>query len=56
MSCFIGCTNREDIKKVDLNKVEEIKDTLQEPLRIKIGLIPEQDIRKMAARYGPLAE
>ncbi len=53
--CFFGCGNHEDIKKVDLNKREEIKND-QEPLRIKIGLIPEQDIRKMAARYGPLAE
>jgi len=28
---FVGCDNREDIKKVDLNKREEIKND-QEPL------------------------
>ncbi len=53
---FFGCDNREDIKKVDLKKTEEVKDITQVPPEIKIGLIPEQDIRKMAARYGPLAE
>lgn len=53
---FMGCNNNENIKKVDLNKIEEIKDTLQEPPRIKIGLVPEQDIRRMAQRYEPLAE
>jgi len=52
---FIGCNNREDIKKIDLNKTEEAKNK-QEPPRIKIGLVPEQDIQKMASRYGPLAE
>jgi phosphonate transport system substrate-binding protein len=52
---FIGC-GREEIKKVDLNKIEKIKNVTREPLRIKIGLVPEQDIRKMAARYEPLAE
>ena len=56
ISQFIGCSNNEDIKKVDLNKVEEIKDQPQEPLRIKIGLVPEEDISKMAERYQPLAE
>jgi len=50
----LSCGQKEDIKKVDLNKIEEIKDLNQEPLRIKIGLIPEQDIHKMAARYEPL--
>ncbi|MBI5144924.1 MAG: phosphate/phosphite/phosphonate ABC transporter substrate-binding protein [Candidatus Omnitrophica bacterium] len=53
---FAGCDYKEDIKKIDLSKIEEIKDFPQEPLRIKIGLIPEQDIRKMASRYEPLAE
>lgn len=52
---FVGC-DREDIKKVDLNKIEEIQDIAQGPLKLKIGLVPEQDIRKMAARYEPLAE
>lgn len=52
---FIGCTVREDIKKVDLSKVEEVKDD-QRLTRIKIGLVPEEDIRKLAARYEPLAE
>ncbi len=56
ISQFIGCANNEDIKKVDLNKIEEIKDHAQEPLRIKIGLVPEEDISKMAERYQPLAE
>lgn len=53
---FVGCERGEEIKKVDLNKIEEIKDVIREPERIKIGLVPEQDIRKMAARYEPLAE
>ncbi len=53
---FAGCDYKENAKKVDLNKIEEIKDIPQEPLKIKIGLIPEQDIRRMAARYEPLAE
>ncbi len=53
---FIGCTPKEDVKKVDLNKIEEIEESPKEPLEIKIGLVPEQDIRKMAARYEPLAE
>ncbi len=53
---FAGCGHKEDIKKVDLNKIEEVKNVSQEPLKIKIGLIPEQDIRTMATRYEPLAE
>ncbi|MDP3786057.1 MAG: phosphate/phosphite/phosphonate ABC transporter substrate-binding protein [Candidatus Omnitrophota bacterium] len=53
---FAGCEGREDIKKVDLDKIEKKEDVSKEPLKIKIGLIPEQDIRKMAARYEPLAE
>ncbi len=52
----IGCSNNEDIKKVDLTKTEEVKDTPGEPLGIKIGLVPVEDIRKMAARYEPLAK
>ena len=51
---FTGCS-RENIKRVDLNKTEEIKND-QEVIRLRIGLIPEQDIRKMAARYEPLAK
>lgn len=50
-----GCGNKENIKKVDLNKIEEIKTAPEEVLKISIGLIPEQDIRIMAARYEPLA-
>ncbi|HAZ10695.1 MAG: hypothetical protein A2047_02200 [Omnitrophica bacterium GWA2_41_15] len=53
---FIGCANNEDIKKVDLNKVEEMKGLPNESLRIRIGLVPEEDIRKMAQRYQPLVE
>ena len=53
---LVGCEGREDIKKVDLDKIEKKEDVPKEPLKIKIGLIPEQDIRKMAARYEPLAE
>ncbi|MDD5595967.1 MAG: phosphate/phosphite/phosphonate ABC transporter substrate-binding protein [Candidatus Omnitrophica bacterium] len=53
---FTGCGNKEEAKKVDLSKVEEIKNLPQEPLTLRIGLIPEQDIRKMAARYEPLAK
>lgn len=56
VSQFIGCANKEDIKKVDLNKIEEIKDQAREPLRIRIGLVPEEDIHKMAQRYQPLVE
>lgn len=52
---LIGCQNREEIKKVDLNKTEEIKEDIQELPQIRIGLIPEQDVRSMAARYEPLA-
>lgn len=54
--CFSGCGSKEDSKIVDLNNVEEIKEASQEPLTIKIGIIPEQDVRKMAERYQPLAE
>lgn len=53
---FAGCDRQKDVKKVDLNRTEEIKDILEKPSKIKIGLVPEQDIRKMAARYEPLAE
>ncbi|MDP2911667.1 MAG: phosphate/phosphite/phosphonate ABC transporter substrate-binding protein [Candidatus Omnitrophota bacterium] len=53
---FASCNRQRDIKKVDLNRTEEIKDIIKEPSKIKIGLVPEQDIRKMAARYEPLAE
>jgi len=53
---FSGCDRQRDVKKVDLNRTEEIKDILEKPSKIKIGLVPEQDIRKMAARYEPLAE
>jgi len=53
---FAGCGDKEDMKKIDLNKTEEIKDVFQNIGRLKIGLIPEQDIRKMAERYEPLAK
>lgn len=53
---FAGCGDREDMKRVDLNKTEEIKDAFQDAGKLKIGLIPEQDIRKMAERYEPLAK
>ncbi len=56
ISQFIGCSNNEDIKKVDLNQVEEIEGQPKESLRIRIGLVPEEDVRKMAERYQPLAE
>ena len=56
ISSSISCDYSSEVKKVDLSKVEEIKDKTQEVPRLKIGLIPEQDIRKMAARYEPLAE
>lgn len=64
LSCFIlsaifsfsGCDYKDDIKKVDLSKIKKIEDVRQEPSRVKIGLIPEQDIRKMAQRYQPLAQ
>lgn len=52
----IGCSNNEDIKKVDLTKTEEVKDSPIEPLKIRIGLIPVEDIREMAAKYEPLAK
>lgn len=52
----IGCSNNEDIKKVDLTKTEEVKDAPREPLGIRVGLVPVEDIRKMAARYEPLAK
>jgi phosphonate transport system substrate-binding protein len=53
---FIGCGNHKDIKKVDLNKIEKLEENQQPIKRIKIGLVPEQDIRQLAARYEPLAE
>jgi len=53
---FTSCEREADIKKVDLSRVEETKDTSQEYPEIKIGLVPEENIRKMAARYEPLAE
>jgi phosphonate transport system substrate-binding protein len=53
---LIGCGKHEGIKKVDLNKVIKETKNPQKPVKIKIGLIPEQDIRKMAARYEPLAK
>ena len=53
---FAGCERKQDIKKVDLSKVVETKNVPAEPAGLKIGLIPEQDIRKMAQRYEPLAE
>lgn len=51
-----GCGDVEEVKKIDLNKTEEIKDNSRDSLKIRIGLIPEQHIRKMAARYDPLAK
>nr|MBU1328708.1 phosphate/phosphite/phosphonate ABC transporter substrate-binding protein [Candidatus Omnitrophota bacterium] len=53
---FASCDRQRDVKKIDLSRTEEIKDLLEKPSKIKIGLVPEQDIRKMAARYEPLAE
>ncbi|MFH1876074.1 MAG: phosphate/phosphite/phosphonate ABC transporter substrate-binding protein [Candidatus Omnitrophota bacterium] len=53
---FNGCGQRDGAKMVDLSKREELKVISQDSPVIKIGLIPEQDIRKMAARYEPLAE
>jgi len=53
---FAGCEREQGVKKVDLNKTERTDRVIHEPLKIKIGLVPEEDIRKMAARYEPLAE
>ncbi len=53
---FIGCNKAESVKIVDLNKTRELSDNLEEPPRLRIGLIPEEDIRSMAQRYEPLAE
>jgi len=53
---FAGCGYKEDVKKIDLSKIEGPSDSIQLPVTLKIGIIPEQDIRKMAERYGPLAE
>lgn len=53
---FTGCGYKENAKWVDLDKTEENKEIFLEPLTIKIGIIPEQDVRKMAERYQPLAE
>lgn len=53
---FIGCDNKEDIQKVDLTKIEEVKESSGGSLGIKIGIVPVEDIRKMAAKYEPLAE
>lgn len=55
--CFFpGCQDREEALKVDLSQTEEIKDLFAEAPGIRIGLVPEEDIRKLAARYEPLAE
>lgn len=51
-----GCGNKEDIKKVDLDNTEEIRPRSDDRSVIRIGLIPEQDIRKMEERYEPLAQ
>ncbi len=55
-SFFFGCNNEQGAKKVDLNKTAELNENFQEPNQLRIGIIPEQDIRKMAVRYTPLAE
>ncbi len=52
---FAGCENKNDIKKVDLNKTEEVRVSSLDSA-VRIGIIPEQDIRKMSQRYEPLAE
>lgn len=52
---FISCERGSDIKKVDLTKVKELETEAKEPARIRIGLVPEQDIRNLSARYEPLA-
>ncbi|MDO8663097.1 MAG: phosphate/phosphite/phosphonate ABC transporter substrate-binding protein [Candidatus Omnitrophota bacterium] len=56
LSFFFGCNNEQGAKKIDLDKTEELNENLPEPNQLRIGIIPEQDIRKMAARYEPLAE
>jgi len=50
-----GCGDKEAVKKIDLYKVEEIKDISPESSGLRIGLVPEEDIRTMAARFEPLA-
>jgi len=55
LSFFLGCSKKDNARKVDLNKTEELTYNVIEPPEIKIGLIPEQNIRNMALRYEPLA-
>ncbi|MFZ5800365.1 MAG: phosphate/phosphite/phosphonate ABC transporter substrate-binding protein [Candidatus Omnitrophota bacterium] len=55
-SFFPGCSHPEEVKKIDLSKREAVKESTGGEERIKIGLVPEQDIRKMASRFEPLAE
>ncbi|PIQ85440.1 MAG: hypothetical protein COV73_05785 [Candidatus Omnitrophica bacterium CG11_big_fil_rev_8_21_14_0_20_43_6] len=52
---FTGCSQEDSARKVDLNKTEELTYHVIESSEIKIGLVPEQDIRNMASRYEPLA-
>lgn len=54
--CFAGCGSREDVVKVDLGKVEEAKRAVKELRTLRIGFVPERDIRNMAAKFEPLVE
>lgn len=50
-----GCNRSENIKKIDLTKTQPLPMKNETPY-IKIALIPEQNIQKMAGIYTPLAE
>jgi phosphonate transport system substrate-binding protein len=52
---FSGCGDKENIIKVDLSRKREIRNRSQEQPTIRIGLVPEQNVRVMAERYEPLA-
>ncbi len=54
--CFFGCGRQDESRKIDLNKVEEASDLRQEDLGLRVGLVPEEDIRNMALRFEPLAK
>mgnify|MGYP001603149145 CR=1 FL=1 len=52
---FSGCTPREDVKQIDLSDTAQMEGRIENSQRIRIGIVPEQNIIAMAGRYEPLA-
>lgn len=55
MLAFAGCA-KEDAKKIDLTQTITIKDTLESNQVIRIGIIPDQNIRTSTHQYEPLVD